>query len=817
MSIRYTPDELHFLRDSPLVVKPPGLPPVEQWMGAPADATARNAAKPQTDRSRNYDSDFTLDQPHKRPAPERHVSRNSANPEDIILGPPKTAFMSATSLRNAGKAFDSGERTPGRELDTRDRFSFRSNRIAEGENDRPRDGRNNNLRVKRNEGDQDSDGWSTVKPRKSFGNEGAERFNGRMGLSDNRPKEDRRFKDREDRDVKDRPARGFDNYSREKENEDQDRDSRRNGTGRGRNEPSWFKDNNDGPPTPNNRNSNGDRFMDRSRGWREKEREDRDDRVVDKYDRGDRRERGDRGDRGDRRWDRDRDQRQEREPEWLAEPEEEKQQAHTQEDFQKWKDQMAGKDKAAKTPAAETPLSAEAGGGFFGFDKPQKVETPLAMDTGPDKFFGKWASPNQDGNTDSGIESRKEGMAKANTTGKASRFTSFFTPQEETQRRQTEPQPPPPMPMPPQGGVEALFQNAPISQAEKAKETLAFQQLLSKLQRTTVNGPTGSTPPISLAQQPKPPAVEKQQPISHSIPVTHGTPEPFQQYRHDEGRQPARNSQQALQDLLAQRQATNSQPTSRPDQMLQELVGQRQNALSQSSVRQDQQPSRNNNTEFLMGLMQSAKAAPDPQRTEQLLLRMPPGQKSSADRDRHIQQQLMEQELQREAAHREAAQRERASAQRQARPPPGFYDDASFQRGPPPQHERQPNNLQPTQILQRPPPPGLDLGWERPAQLQPQHRVAQNIPPPPGLQNGPNRAMPMPQQMFPPGFPMANFPPEMPGPPRNIQMQPPPGFFNAPPPGFMPPGMSGFQGPEGMAFGPPFDGRGPPPGGYRRQ
>jgi hypothetical protein len=731
--------------------------------------------------------------------------------------------MSATSNRNAGKTFDSIDRTPGREADTRDRFAFRNNRSEGAEGERPRDGRNNNLRVRRTEGDQDSDGWSTVKPRKSFGNEGAERFNGRMGLSDNRPKEDRRFKDREEREVKDKPARGFDNYSREKDNDEQERDNRRNGTGRGRNEPSWFKDNNEGPPTPNNRNSNGDRFMDRSRGWREKERDDRDDRGADRNDRGDkgdRRERGDRGDRGDRRWDRDRDQRQEREPEWLAEPEEEKHQAHTQEDFQKWKDQMAGKDKAVKTPMAETPVSAESGGGFFGFDRPQKVETPLAMDVGPDKFFGKWAAPSQDANPDSGVESRKEGMAKSNTTGKASRFTSFFTPVEETQQRQTEPQPPPPMPMPipmpPQGGVEALFQNAPISQTEKAKETLAFQQLLSKLQRTTVGGPTGSTPPLNVLQQPKPPAAEKQHVPLHNIPVTRGTPEPFQQYRterHDEGRQRVQNSQQALQDLLAQRQA-NSQPTSRPDQMLHELVGQRQNALSQSSVRQDQQPIRNNNTEFLMGLMQSAKAAPDPQRSEQLLLRMPPGQKSAADRERQIQQQYMEQELQREAAHREAAQRERGASQRQARPPPGFYDDAAFQRG---QHERQPNNPQPTQILQRPPPPGLDLGWDRPTQIPPQHRVNQGIPPPPGLPNGPNRTMPMPQQMFPPGFPMANFPPEMSGPPRNIQMQPPPGFFNAPPPGFMPPGMSGFQGPEGMAYGPPFDGRGPPPQGYRRQ
>jgi len=33
MAFRYTPEELIFLRESPLVVKPPALPPSEQWMG----------------------------------------------------------------------------------------------------------------------------------------------------------------------------------------------------------------------------------------------------------------------------------------------------------------------------------------------------------------------------------------------------------------------------------------------------------------------------------------------------------------------------------------------------------------------------------------------------------------------------------------------------------------------------------------------------------------------------------------------------------------------------------------------------------------
>ncbi|TVY83795.1 hypothetical protein LSUE1_G001902 [Lachnellula suecica] len=781
MAIRYTPDELKYLRDSPLVVKPPGLPPAEQWMGAPADSTH---------------------QANRRPVAERHISRNSANPEDIILGPPKTNFTSATSMRSASKPFESTDRPSLR--DPESRFNFRGGRAGDVDGDRAR---NNTLRVRRGEGEQDSDGWTAVKPRKSFGNEGAERFNGRMGLH----KEDRRVKDKEDREPRDRPQRGFDTYTRDKDgdhDQERDRDNRKNGTGRGRNEPSWFKEkeNTDAPPAPKDRNSNGDRLVDRSRGWREKEREDRGDRGGERGN-----ERG--HDRGERRW--DKDQRQEREPEWLAEAEEERNQAHTQEDFQRWKDQMQGKDKAttSKTPAAEPPMNTNTGGGFFEIQKP-KVETPLAINLGPDKFFHKF-TPTQELSPDTGTEP-KESAPKAKTTGKASRFTSFFTPQEEPPRRQTEPPPAAMPPPPPTGGLESLFQTSNPQSNEKE----AFQALLRKLHQGN-----DSTPPLNIAMQPKPPAPEKQ----HSVPIS--SPEPFQQYRSDrhEERPSTRNSQQALQDLLNNRQVAGSQPTIRPEQMLQELVGQRQNAISQSSIRPDGPVSRNSNSEFLMGLMQSAKAAPDPQRSESLLLRSAPQQKPmDRQMDRQLQQQqqqqMMEQEMQREAAQREAAQRERSTSQRQARPPPppGFYEDpAVFQRGPPPQHERQSGNPpQPTQILQRPPPPpGLELGWDRAAQLPPpQHRMNQNIPPPPGLAGGPSRAMP--PQMFAPGF-MGNFPPDMlPGPPRNMQMQPPPGFYNGggPPPGFMPPGISGFQGPEGLAFGGPFDGRGPPQqGGYRRQ
>ncbi|KAI9053142.1 hypothetical protein LZ554_003408 [Drepanopeziza brunnea f. sp. 'monogermtubi'] len=789
MATRYTPDELMFLRDSPLVSRPASLPPSDQWMGPTADVTHSS----------------------RRPAAERHVPRNSANPEDIILGPPKTAFMSAGSMRNASKPSDLPERPSIRDADSNDRYNLR-NKGREGDGERTRGERNSNLRLKRIEGDRDQDGegWSTVKPRKSFGTEGAERFNGRMGGVD-RHREDRKYRDREDREVKEKP-RGFDTFSRDIEH-DQERETRRSGTGRGRNE-SWFKDKEpaDAPSTPRDRNSNGDRFIDRNRGWREKE--NGDSRGGDRVERN---EKGNKGDRGERRWG---DQPQENTPEWsLDVPVEEKpktNQTKTAEDFQKWKEQMQGKDKVAVTTVEETkpdePPSL--------ISEKSRVETPLEMNNGPDKFFGSWIG-GKEGTTPE--EPKMEATPKAKTMGKASRFTSFFTPQEEPQRRVTEPAAPPSS-APMQSGLAAFFggglgggqpSSSDNNSQSAAAEKEAFQSLLQKLQHQTLSS-SGSTPPLDASRQPKPPPPEKQR--SNPVPG----PEIYQQYRAErpeEARPSARNPQQSIpQEILNQRQITGSQPIIRPEQMLQDLVGQRHSATSQPS-RPDLPPSRNNNADFLMGLMQSARAAPDPRPTEQTLLRMAP-----RTVDRMMQQQVIERE---QELQREAAQRERAS-QRQVRPPPppGFmsFDEATVYRGLP-HHERQPGNPpQPTQILQRPPPPGLDMGWDRQPQLPPQHRIAQNIAPPPGLangpSNGPNRGMPLPQNMYPPGFPMGAFPPPdvMAGPPRNMQMQPPPGFFNQPPPGFMPPGMSGFQGPEGMSFGSPFDGRGPPhQGAFRRQ
>jgi hypothetical protein len=281
---------------------------------------------------------------------------------------------------------------------------------------------------------------------------------------------------------------------------------------------------------------------------------------------------------------------------------------------------------------------------------------------------------------------------------------------------------------------------------------------------------------------------------------------------------PAPRPEQGLQDVLAQRQPQ----APRPDQNLQDLLAQRQHGMSQGTGRLEQNPGpvNNNNAEFLMRLMQSARAAPEPLRTEQLMVRMP--QPTKQVNPPNVQERESD-------YHRE---RSAPQPQRQMRPQgaSGFFDEQFHS----PDNDNRPQ--QPTQILQRPPPPGLDhhisqfqMGGA--PQMAPQRPM---IPPPPGINimNNPRNG-PVPG-MFPPNFPPGAFPPPPdsmvgpPGPgPRN--MQGPPGFYGAIPPpglpGYMPPlSMGGFQGPPdgGLPFGgPPFDGRNLPPhgagGAFRRQ
>ncbi|KAI1877056.1 uncharacterized protein JN550_001128 [Neoarthrinium moseri] len=785
MATRYSVEALLFLRESPLCTRPNALPPAEEWMGPPPETFRNNqtTGKTGTDRTRSSGDTSLLDQTNRRPGVDRHMSRNSANPEDIILGPPRTTFSSAT-LSRGSKPFDND-----RTFKDSDRFAtFRKN--GDGDTDRfrerdrngaDRDGRNSFRR--RGDGtDQDSDGWSTVKPRKSFGHEGAERFHGRIG--GDRPDRfggERRARDAnpQDEDAERPPRRSnFGEFTRDKEGDDGER-PRRNGVNRNRpDQPSWARGGTDAEPQAQ---PTRERF-DRAKSWRERN---NDDQHANEKPR-------ERNERNLGRW--DRDHRQEREPEWLDEPAEEKSHGHTAEDFQKFMESMkAGKragapaEQAAK-PAVDTSVRDAA----LEAEK-SKVKSAPAVEMGPDKFFANFA-PTPSAELISPMETPKE-SAPPKKTG--SRFQGFFASQED--RRQTEPSTPaagPPVqepnPLLALAGIGVnMGPNAGAGNPADKQDKMAFEAILQKLQKSSI---TANTPPQGGYPAPAP----NQGPPHDRIPQGNmASPGPYQSFPQEPRNEPMNRGPPPPQQR--QQQGNQLPPMRTEQQMLQDLLGARLPMPSPGSGRVDPNQGRNSNPnkDFLMSLMQSGRNPSEPPRNEPLL-RMPqpsrPAQiPQTPDREPDFQ-------------------RERSASQHQGRPqgPPGFFDEQQLHH-----HEQDNRRQQPTQILQRQGPPGLEP--MHPSFLQ---GANQQLPPgpgrpmipPPGLAGNPRNG-PMPG-MFPPNFPMGAFPPEaMAGPPRN--MPPPPGFFGGPPPpGFMgPPGMAGgfHGGPEALAFG--FDGRGMPPPG----
>ncbi|KAK7398138.1 hypothetical protein QQX98_012480 [Neonectria punicea] len=796
MALRYTADELRYLQESPLCIRPSNLPPAEEWMGPPSEQ-ARTQTKTASERPRSNDNAI-LDQGPRRTGLERHVSRNSANPEDIVFAPPRMAFASASARGN--KSID--DKTI-KDPDALGRFGNFRSRNGDADADRFREGRPANG-FRRREGDGEGEGWSTVKPRKSFGHEGAERFHGRMGgnfRDDKRPPREQR----DEREApRDRPARNFDNFTRERDGDDADARAR-NGLNRGKVEP-WFKNESNSNTNTNNEGLAPEKRerIDRAKSWRDR---DKDAEVVD--DRNNNRTH-------ERRWGRDRDQRVEREPEWLDEPLEEHPEAHTQQDFQKWMEEMKkAKNRAPSAPDKSGPLET--------VQAPIEVEKPAvqsapAVEAGPDKFFMAFGGSKSGLETSTPGEPAEPNMSKA--AGKSSRFTSFFSHAQEEVRGRPEPPPQmtappmsappmamagppmtgPPMSGPPMNGLPFPMVGGPAAPHAPEEERQAFQQLLMKLQKQTMSATPPGSSPFAV-----PPHMG---PSNGGKPNSMTSPEPqFQQYGGDrrmDGMPMGRPPPQHVQEILAPRPQPQS---ARPEQLLQDLVGQRQRAPSQPSGRPE--IARNNsNTEFLMNLM---RAPPDAQRNE-LLMRMAQPQK----------QQQMPPLNDREPDY----SRDPRAAQRQMRPqpPPGFPMDEPYRNADP---DTRPNQ-QPTQILQRPPPPpGLDQmppSWMPGGGQMPPPVQRGPMMPPPGLAggpgghngpNGPNRNMPMPH-MFPPNFPPGAMPPleAMGGmPPRNMP-PPPPGFYGGPPHGFIPPGLGGFNGPPVPEFaGAPFEGRGMPPTG----
>lgn len=633
-----------------------------------------------------------------------------------------------------------------------------------------------------------------------------------MGLDRNeRTGGDRRPRDNQE-ETTDRPRRGnFGEFARDKEGDDGDK-PRRNGLTRNRTEQSstWNRtndENNDAPPPTRER-------FDRAKSWRERAAPPQDQPSEDRP-----------RDRNVGRW--DREHRQEREPEWFDEPAEDRSQGRTVQDLQKFMEEMKGlKEGGAATkinpgPNVDTYVSEAT------IDVERaKVKSAPAAEREPDQFFAKYAST-PSAETEHPHELPKE-AASAKAKG-GSRFGSFFASQ---QGRQTEPSTPatvaPSAPEPnpllffgATGAANTALPTPSTGNLGGGEDKAAFQNILMKLQKQHI---TSNTPPSGGFPAPSTQEIFPQSSVA--------SPGPYPSFAHELREGPP--SRGLPQEIFAHRQQPSNYlpqaPITTESQLLQNLIAQRQPIGGQTSGRGDQNQTRNSQTAFLMSLMQSGRNPPEAQRNEPHI-RMPqpsrPAQiPQTPDREPDFT-------------------RDRSGSHQQGRPqgPPGFFDEAHIR------HEQDNRRQQPTQILQRPGPMGIDQlppNWMQGNGQQLPPGPGRPMIPPPGLagnlrndlrnelrndprndpridpRNDPRidpridpRNAPMPG-IFPPGFPpIGVFPPDA---MRN--MAPPPGLFGGPgapagppPPGFLPPGMGGafHGGPEALAFG--FDGRGMPPPG----
>ena len=385
-------------------------------------------------------------------------------PEDIVLGPPRTAFASASGRATTNRSSDTPRRSSFTSHDDssvknersnfRDRYS-REGQRHERDGERPRDTRPATATNRRSVKD-DSDLWSSVRQTRTPGQEDGERSYRRNG--------DRDYDRDRDGGRESKIQRGLDGVHRDGERDaEADNVARRGHLGRGRNEPTWYRDEGQKEEHGNEGSGPG-----RHRDWER------------------------RGNRGpDRDW--GRSTRPETDPEWMDPPEAEEQtQAKTSEDFEKWKRLM----KTSNSATQEAPLSpveqrsshgTRASGPGIGAGK-SKIDTPLVVDSQFDEFFGLWNEPKKNKEV---TGSRENGVPPvpiypAAKSSKPSKFTGFFNPR--------------PEPEPPQERLPPLPSAQLQDSSNEDKE--GFQRILKLLdQQQPQNGQVTSPPRTQVPRE----------------------------------------------------------------------------------------------------------------------------------------------------------------------------------------------------------------------------------------------------------------------------------------------------------------------------
>ncbi len=378
--------------------------------------------------------------------------------EDIILGPPKPAFSSASGTRSGNKAFDRGHRPSfGHNVDdpaSTDRYNLKERLGKTGQ--RPeRDGEKARdvkpaTSHNRRPTQEDTEHWSNLRQHKGFGHEDTERGHRRTG---------ERNHDGEKENARDaRNQKGFENHRRQVDREvGGENKIKQNGPVRER--PEWYGD-------------EGNVETNKPRDWRLK-------------DKG--RTRG-----GDREW--SKVNKAEQDPEWMDEPElEEQKQAHTQEDFERWKEKMRANNGPSQdlvqSPEEQKSSHERTFSSTSATRSKGKSETPLVIESNFDGFFGLWSESDKSGWKQGNEENHEPNINKI-VTPKPSKFTGFFNPKPNADATDMAPTRP------------SLSQGSPKSSSNEDKE--GFQRILQLLDQQQVGSARNGIPIRETAMKNRP-------------------------------------------------------------------------------------------------------------------------------------------------------------------------------------------------------------------------------------------------------------------------------------------------------------------------
>lgn len=774
--MRYTPEQLEGLRQSPLVKKPDGLPSILQWMDVPAEQnnsnnhTNNNGTTRRTRGARDGDttaSEHRTDRPLINPMGQFGRRQSMQPGEETVLGPPKLNFTSAARAKNTG---DKQERTgivstDGDQLGDRFPRDKHERWTRDGDRERNRErGITNGRRGAR----EDGEGWTSVKGRKSLGQEDFERFN-RNGDRGDRSDRNDRNRDKTEGGLEDDapPRRG-----------QRDRADRAERWGR-----------------RDDTKEEGSKFGVQG-GWRERtqqaQREPRE--------------------RGERDWERGAN-RGEEDPEWMDTKVEKKKepQMKTQADFERWKEQMKAKDTPTEERSApkDSPAPAATATGIAAapmFTAP--VQTPTAAESTQGILFGNW------GNVKGAELGQDESIRAKPKPVKASKFMSMFAKPEEA-------------PMP-----SSMPAQAPAPQVPHANEDQqGFQRILQMLGQVNVNSPQGPPP-----NEPSPPNGVRGHGGGISLDFQQSPPPELQNHRPPPNR--TLEQQSILQNILAPRPAApESRPSQqgRFNAMSPENAHQEQFAPPRpDSGRQEgqspfqQPPSRNANPQDAnLAAILNSRAREDSQRDQGQKQRERDFLLTLMQQPRNTPPQMMNQNLPRGgppmSMFENMQHEQRAPPQQKARGglPPGFMEDPRMFNE---------NDMMRQEAQRREQELRQQLNMQQQQQQQELRNKNQRLPmgfpghedPALGLQRR-NTAGEIPRQITNMGIPSQQHPdmpfmggrgqPGMPPTPQDRpNIAPPPGFGG---PMRQPPGFGGPNPPQQMGpGGPSFSAGNTPLGGH---